>query len=315
MDVEHSNLCKNLCAIHSFIHSLPIVIITGSINLYLILILISSPNEMSLFSRSVLFYYYFLFLPLFSRGFSTTTPPPSLQNSLFALNVETKVRPEIRDNFLKELKDNQSGARGDDEPDCLQFVLGQDVENENTFYLFELYRNVNAYLYHTKTPHFLAYRSFVEANQPFTQEPRLCFYHPMEEQTDSTTTMTKRPIHKNAFGLNVNLYPKASVREDFLRVISNNKKGTDTMEPLALQYTYGQATAAPGNPPLLNNNNGEVDHLVFHFHEQYAGTNHGKEGFEAHTSSPHFAVWEDFVATDPFEKDPEVFFYHILENE
>ena len=85
-------------------------------------------------------------------------------------------------------------------------------------------------------------------------------------------------------------------------MISNNKKGTDTTEPLALQYTYGEATVATGGSP------------VFHFHEQYKGDNLGKEGFDAHAKTPHFAAWEDFVKTDPFQKPPEVFFFHILES-
>jgi quinol monooxygenase YgiN len=128
------------------------------------------------------------------------------------------------------------------------------------------------------------------------------------EEVDCTT---KRPIQKNTIGLNVNLYPKANVRNDFLRAIADNKKGTDTTEPLALQYFYGEATNAPGGPELPVDAWGGTK--PFYLHEQYSGDNHGKEGFDAHASSPHFAAWEDFVATDPFEKDPEVFFFHILE--
>jgi len=131
-------------------------------------------------------------------------------------------------------------------------------------------------------------------------------------QSFSPSSAIKQPIHKNAFGLNVNLYPKASVQSEFLEVISNNKKSTETMEPLALQYTYSKATVAPDKPPSsdsdISNNLAE-----FHFHEQYAGENHDREGFDAHAKTPHFADWEDFANTDPFEKPPELFFYYILE--
>jgi len=197
-----------------------------------------------------------------------------------------------------------------DEPGCLQFVLGQDVDDENTFYLFELYTNSQAFQDHCKTPHFGAYVSFVESKIPYVGEPEFSFYHPLDEEANSSSSPTKRPIQKQAFGVNVNLYPKASVRDDFLEVISDNKKGTDTTEPLALQYTYGEATAAPGAPEVDENKMKNV----FHFHEEYSGENHGKEGFDAHASAPHFVAWEDFAATDPFDKSPEVSFFRVLES-
>ena len=34
----------------------------------------------------------------------------------------------------------------------------------------------------------------------------------------------------------------------------------------------------------------------FLFHEEYVGV----AGFEAHLATPHVAVWDEFVATDPF---------------
>ena len=104
------------------------------------------------------------------------------------------------------------------------------------------------------------------------------------------------------------MFPKSQVRDEFLTVIKNNKKGTDTTEPLALQYTFGESTSGgiAGLPDGIPN--------TFHFHEQYMGDNHGKEGFEAHQQAPHFADWETFVGTDPFTKPPEVFLFKILEN-
>ncbi|CAJ1970224.1 unnamed protein product [Cylindrotheca closterium] len=265
-------------------------------------------------------------LTISSSSSSTSTTKRTINSdSLFALNLQCKVRPEIRNEWLKQIQEDQLCSRRD-EPDCLQFVLGQGVDDENAFYLFELYRNKEAFQHHGQTPHFQIYNNFIESSQPYIGEPEVCFYHPLEE-TDSTT---KRSIQKNSFGLNVNLYPKASVRNDFLKAISDNKKGTDTTEPLALQYFYGEATNAPGQPELdgdtttstststtststSTTSTSTTSTKPFYLHEQYSGDNHGKEGFDAHASSPHFAAWEDFVATDPFEKAPEVFFFRILE--
>mmetsp|Transcript_4915 Transcript_4915/g.11698 ORF Transcript_4915/g.11698 Transcript_4915/m.11698 type:complete len:262 (-) Transcript_4915:561-1346(-) len=258
----------------------------------------------SLFSKSIILsaLVRVLLISPTTQSLTISTTSSTKKNSLFALNLQCTVRPEIRNEWLKHIQEDQLCSRRD-EPGCLQFVLGQDVDDENTFYLFELYTNSEAFQDHCKTPHFEVYDKFVETKQPFIGEPKLCFYHPLDE--DGKTS--KRPIQKNTFGLNVNLYPKASVRKDFLKVISDNKKGTDNTEPLALQYTYGEATHGPGEPELDGSNQ------AFHFHEQYSGDNHGKEGFDAHASAPHFVAWEEFVTTDPFDKAPEVFFFHILE--
>eukprot|EP00549_Striatella_unipunctata_P003184 CAMPEP_0118682304 /NCGR_PEP_ID=MMETSP0800-20121206/5414_1 /TAXON_ID=210618 ORGANISM="Striatella unipunctata, Strain CCMP2910" /NCGR_SAMPLE_ID=MMETSP0800 /ASSEMBLY_ACC=CAM_ASM_000638 /LENGTH=104 /DNA_ID=CAMNT_0006578685 /DNA_START=159 /DNA_END=473 /DNA_ORIENTATION=- len=94
--------------------------------------------------------------------------------------------------------------------------------------------------------------------------------------------------------LNVILRIKPTVRERFLEVILNNQKGTQELEPLALEYTFGEDASEPN---------------TFHFHEKYKG----EEGVAAHNASPHFAVWEDFVKTDPFTSPPEVYKYVIHE--
>lgn len=72
--------------------------------------------------------------------------------------------------------------------------------------------------------------------------------------------------------------------------IRNNQQGTLETEELAKEYLFGEDVSLPN---------------TFHFHEQYEG----RDGFNAHAQSPHFAVWEKFAATDPFTKSPEVFFY------
>jgi quinol monooxygenase YgiN len=92
------------------------------------------------------------------------------------------------------------------------------------------------------------------------------------------------------FCVNVNLYIKPNRRDEFLKVIKANQLGTLSSEPLAILYTWGQSA---------------VDENIFYFQEQY----HGKEGFEAHTKSRHFEVWEAFTRTDPFSKPPEVMLF------
>ncbi|EOD41893.1 hypothetical protein EMIHUDRAFT_194475 [Emiliania huxleyi CCMP1516] len=83
---------------------------------------------------------------------------------------------------------------------------------------------------------------------------------------------------------------RPSCREEFLECIRQNQKGTLSSEPLAVTYAYGEDETTPD---------------TWHFFEQYVG----REGFEAHTQTPHFAAWEAFAASDPFSAPPEVKFF------
>ena len=92
------------------------------------------------------------------------------------------------------------------------------------------------------------------------------------------------------FCLNVQLCVKPERRDEFLECIKANRIGTLSNEPLAVTYLFGEDEKTPN---------------TFHFFEQYQG----REGFEAHTQTPHFADWEVFAGSDPFTSDPVVSFY------
>lgn len=95
--------------------------------------------------------------------------------------------------------------------------------------------------------------------------------------------------------LNVNLYIKPEKREEFIAVIKQNQAGTLANEPLAKLYTWGESTTSPN---------------TFHFQEQYTNIT----GFEAHTKSKHFSIWEQFASTldSPFSRPPEIFFFEEI---
>jgi quinol monooxygenase YgiN len=95
------------------------------------------------------------------------------------------------------------------------------------------------------------------------------------------------------FCLNVCLRVKAARRADFLVCIRNNQKGTLSTEPLALAYVFGEDDTTPN---------------TWHLFEKYRG----REGFEAHTRTPHFKAWETFAASDPFTAPPRVDFYTLM---
>jgi quinol monooxygenase YgiN len=75
----------------------------------------------------------------------------------FALNIKVEIKPDRREQFLELIKIVQEQALST-EPGILQFVVGEDVETPNTFHLHEQYTSEEAYLAHTKTPHFAGKR-------------------------------------------------------------------------------------------------------------------------------------------------------------
>ena len=102
-----------------------------------LIVFIDRQMFLSVLPESLYFFGVLLLIVPETQSLTTTKPWSSPDvNSLFALNAECKVLPEIREDWLKEIKEDQLCSRRD-EPDCLQFVLGQDVDDENTFYLFE----------------------------------------------------------------------------------------------------------------------------------------------------------------------------------
>ncbi len=219
----------------------------------------------------------------------------NLKNHRYAINLKCKVKPERRNDFLSLIQDNQQKTI-QNEPLALQYVIGEDVNSENTFYIHEEFIGQHGFEEHRTMEHAKDWVVFKNSN-PFEVggEPVLDFYY---EITDDNvkTKMEQIPI-RPAFCVHVELCIKPEIRNDFLQVILNNKRGSDNDEPLCLQYVFGESTK---------------DVNKFIFHEQYSGKDGGKEGFDEHTKTLHFKVWEDFVDKDPFTKPPVVNFFKTL---
>lgn len=205
----------------------------------------------------------------------------TMNASPFAMNIKVPIKPERREEFLRIIQNDQKQTL-ETEPEALQFVIGEDIDEPNTFYLHEQYTSKDGFAEHEKTAHFADLAKFV-GTEPFSSPPVI-------EKYDGTHEAEKIPV-RSAFCLNVELCIKPEVREEFLKVIQNNQKGSTETEPLCYQYHWGESTATPN---------------TFYFHEQYGGSKDGEEGFEAHANAPHFAAWEDFASTNPFTKDPVV---------
>lgn len=214
------------------------------------------------------------------KGFSTTTIMSTSKptNIAFGLNVAFHVKPERRDEFL-EVFSNHVTKSLLEEPNSIQFQLGQDMEDPNVFFLHEQFKDISDHRgKHSNSEHYQGVVAFMETSPLVGQvvdEFNLCHPGPNEKVGN-----------RECVCLNVELNIKPEVREEFLRVIRNNKEGSDA-EPGCLQYSWGENIETPNK---------------FHFHEQYIG----EEGVAAHSAAPHFKLWEEFAGKDPFTKPPVV---------
>jgi quinol monooxygenase YgiN len=205
------------------------------------------------------------------------------------VNLKLTVKPERRDEFIMLIKDNQEQTLTS-ESAALQYVVGEDTTTPNTFYIHEEFTGEQGFLDHRNTPHAANWVAF-RNSKPFTEdgEPEFNFFEGFHEAVAV-------PV-RTAYCLNVQLCVKPEVREEFLKVINTNEMGSNNDEGLCLQYVYGECKDVPNK---------------FIFHEEYKGADDGKQGFDAHTTAPHFLVWEEFAATDPFTKPPVVDFFRTL---
>ncbi len=223
---------------------------------------------------------------------SVNLSPEMKQTKTYAVNLKFSIKPERREDFFSLIRDNQRKTL-DLEPASLQYVVGEDIDSPNTFYIHEQFIGAEGFDAHRDMPHAGDWAKFKNSD-PFTKggEPTLDFYYDDGE----SSPQQKIPI-RPAFGVHVELCIKPEVREEFLSVILNNQRGSNGEEPLCLQYVFGESTSEENK---------------FVFHEEYDGEDGGKEGFDAHTKTKHFAKWEEFVEKDPFTKSPVVNFFRSI---
>jgi quinol monooxygenase YgiN len=184
---------------------------------------------------------------------------------------------------LECIKANQRGTLTT-EPLAVTYLFGEDETAPNTFRFFEAYKGRAGFEAHTKTPHFADWETFV-ATDPLSAPPQVQFYSEFPAGAPRLPELTAEH-----YCLGVCLRVKPERRDEFLESIKANQRGTLTTEPLVVTYLVGEDETAPN---------------TFHLFEAYKG----RAGFEAHTKSPHFAVWEKFVATEPFSAPPQVLLY------
>jgi quinol monooxygenase YgiN len=95
----------------------------------------------------------------------------------FSLNVELCIKPEVMEEFLKVINNNQSGSRA--EPLCLQYDYGESTTTPNSYYFHEEYtgddEGKKGFDAHAIAPHFVKWEEFA-ATDPFTKPPVVSFF-------------------------------------------------------------------------------------------------------------------------------------------
>ena len=95
----------------------------------------------------------------------------------YCLNVNIYVKPERRDEFIENIKNNQLNTLLN-EPLAIQYTWGESTSEPNTFYFHEEYESVEGFQAHTKSEHFAKWEKFANSN-PFAKPPEVMFFTTM----------------------------------------------------------------------------------------------------------------------------------------
>ncbi len=106
------------------------------------------------------------------------TEPPTA-SGVYCLNVELCIRPEVREEFLAVIQNNQYGSRTT-EPLCVQYDYGESSSTPNHFYFHEQYigkdNGKEGFEQHSQSDHFQKWEEFVARTNPFTKDPVVRFF-------------------------------------------------------------------------------------------------------------------------------------------
>ena len=75
-----------------------------------------------------------------------------------AVVVKVEIVPERKADFLEAMRIDAEGSRAED--GCLRFDLLQDQSDENTFFFYEAYKDMDAIAVHKETAHYKAWSDF-----------------------------------------------------------------------------------------------------------------------------------------------------------
>ena len=223
---------------------------------------------------------------------TSSTPTTTTSNQIpYAVNLQVQIQPQRRNDFLTLIRQNQKLTL-ETESDALQYVVGEDVDTPNVFYIHEQFLSAKAFDVHRGTDHAKEWAAFKDTG-PFL-DSSLDFYY------CANTKPCRRDV-RELFGVQVQVFVKKSRCEEFLKVIDNSRCKSLEVEDNCLQYVYGSCVDYVSD-------DGEEEDCKFVLHEEYTS----QEGFVEHTQTDHFKVWGEFVESKPFTKDPVINLFETI---
>jgi len=77
---------------------------------------------------------------------------------MLAMWVKVRVKPSERGRFLKAIEVDALGSERD-EPGCMRFNVLQDIQDQDIYYFYEVYRDEAALEAHRAAPHYAVWRA------------------------------------------------------------------------------------------------------------------------------------------------------------
>ncbi|MFT5540847.1 MAG: autoinducer 2-degrading protein [Glaciecola sp.] len=85
---------------------------------------------------------------------------PTMESKMYCIIVKNKIKNGCREVYLKAMLENAK-ASVESEAGCHVFDVLEEKEEENTFYLYQIYSNPGAVEVHKETPHYLKSHSLI----------------------------------------------------------------------------------------------------------------------------------------------------------
>lgn len=79
----------------------------------------------------------------------------------FAVVVQAEIKADRLDEFLDLIEKDAIGSRA--EAGCIRFDVVQSQEDPNKFIFYEVYKDLDAVLFHKEQPHFALWTKFKES--------------------------------------------------------------------------------------------------------------------------------------------------------
>ena len=93
----------------------------------------------------------------------------------YCLNVRIAINPARRTEFIANIKNNALGTRTM-EPGNVLYTWGESTTTPNVFHFQEQFLNKEAFIAHTKAPHFAEWEKFAQSPNAFLEPPVVQFF-------------------------------------------------------------------------------------------------------------------------------------------